>query len=87
MIPRTADIAKILNHYGRNNQEKKALEELAELQVALTHDSREQVKTEIADVLIMTEQLRLMWNIAPAEIEQEIDYKVDRQMERIEKND
>lgn len=85
MIPRTSDIAKILNHYGRTHQEWKALEELAELQVAITHQgTAEEVKTEIADVLIMAEQIRLMWNISPAEVVAEIDRKVDRTLERIE---
>lgn len=85
MIPRTADIAKILNHYGRTHQEKKALEELAELQVAITHHvSAEDVLSEIADVLIMAEQIRLMWNISPAQVVSEIDRKVDRTLERIE---
>lgn len=85
MIPRTADIAKILNHYGRTHQERKALEELAELQVVITHHATpEEVKTEIADVLIMAEQIRLMWNISPAEVVAEIDRKVDRTLERIE---
>ena len=32
----------------------------------------------------MAEQIRLMWNISPAEVVAEIDRKVDRTLERIE---
>lgn len=83
-MKRSLDIARILNHYGRENQVQKTCEELAELQVAITHDTpKEQIKSEIADVLIMCEQIKLMHGINETELAAEIDYKVDRQLERI----
>jgi NTP pyrophosphatase (non-canonical NTP hydrolase) len=63
---------------------QKTLEELAELQVAIAHeDKKENVLEELADVLVMAEQVRLMWSINEGELDRMIDYKVDRTLERM----
>lgn len=92
---RHMDIAKILNHYGRDSQLLKSIEELDELKDAIRkertaetldnyeYDVKSEIMTEIADVLIMCEQLRLMHSIPLCELEREINYKVDRQLQRM----
>jgi len=85
-MKRTNDICKILNHYGRQHQLNKAMEELAELQVELAHDS-DNVKEELADVLVMAEQIRLMYGINQTELDLMIDYKVDRTLKRMERGE
>lgn len=98
---RSMDINKILNYYGRENQLLKSIEELDELKDAIrkertadtldnyNYDVKAEVMTELADVLIMCEQLRRMHSIPLCELEREINYKVDRQLKRMEgeKND
>lgn len=85
-MKRTVDIAKILNHYGRQTQLNKTMEELAELQVAIAHeDNKDNVLEELADVQVMAEQVRLMWGIGEDELDRMIDYKVDRTIRRIRK--
>lgn len=85
-MKRTVDIAKILNHYGRQAQLNKAMEELAELAVVIAHEDRkENVLEELADVQVMAEQVRLMWGIGEDELDRMIDYKVDRTIRRIHK--
>lgn len=98
---RSMDINKILNYYGRENQLLKSIEELDELKDAIRkertaetldnyeYDVKSEIMTELADVLIMCEQLRLMHSIPLCELEREINYKVDRQLKRMKekKND
>lgn len=84
-------IKRIANHYGLKHQICKAKEELQELYTALLDyqedESRENLKaiiTEIADVTIMVEQLRLLMDV-DEEVETEIEYKLNRQLRRMEK--
>ena len=92
---RSMDIEKILNHYGRESQLLKSIEELDELKDAIRkertadtldnyeYDVKSEIMTELADVLIMCEQLRRMHSIPLCELEREINYKVDRQLQRM----
>lgn len=86
-----AKIEKIANHYGLDHQIRKAKEELQELYTALLdyqlNDSKEKQKavvTEIADVAIMIEQLKLLMGVSE-DVEVEIEYKLNRQLKRIER--
>lgn len=45
---------------------------------------RDHVAEEIADVLVMLEQIRLYYGIDTNEIKEVMEYKVDRQLQRIE---
>lgn len=81
----------IINAYGMKNQEDKAIEELAELQKAiLKHREHKDCETEkniideIADVEIMLNQLKIIYS-CHKEVEERIDYKIDRQINRIKK--
>jgi len=61
-------IRQILNHYGVENQKKKAIEELSELIRAITRDDLKNIIEEIADVEIMISQLKMLYFIEDEEI-------------------
>lgn len=81
--------------YGANSQIDMALEEMAELSKALLKLRREKdgnsksliddVIDEIADVRIMCRQMELLFQ-AEDRVEKRIDFKVKRQMKRLENN-
>ena len=80
----------IAERYGRRNQEKQAISELSELLYVLTRrpdqrkiDWKNDLIDEIADVTIMLEQLRLIYDIENDEINERINFKLNRQRERI----
>lgn len=81
----------IVEKYGTDKQEDMAIEECSELIKAIlkfrrsntkNEDLREAVIDEIADVSIMVAQLQIIFNCV-AEVEDRIDFKINRQMERI----
>lgn len=81
----------IINTYGTNKQEDKAIEEMSELQKAiLKHrenkraEERQDVIDEIADVSVMLEQLKIIYS-CHNEVAERMDYKIDRQIKRIKK--
>ncbi len=83
-------IKRIANHYGLKHQIGKAKEELQELYTALLDyqedDSRKNLKaiiTEIADVEIMTAQLKYLLDIN-GEVDDEKLFKINRQLKRME---
>lgn len=75
-------INAIAEHYGWASQRKKALEELAELIRALALDDQENIVEEIADVEIMTAQLKHLMN-CEKQVEEVKHYKINRQLSRI----
>jgi hypothetical protein len=83
------DIHKqVIERYGSIKQIDKAKEELIELRdeliVFFAWGTREEVKSEIADVRNCIEQLKLILDISDAETEQEQDRKMKRTVERME---
>lgn len=85
---------QIAEKYGIQNQEKQTVSELSELLYVLTRrpnqrkqDWRESLIDEISDVKIMLQQLQTMYDIDPETISEQIDFKLNRQLGRIEKED
>ena len=82
----------MIDHYGANEQSRLAMEECAELIQAINKAHRtnagdeaiHHLTGEIADVLICIEQLKLMYEIDDKAIQKWIDYKCQRQVERME---
>lgn len=81
--------------YGNDAQEDMAIEECSELVKAIlklrrsdekTAETREAVIDEIADVQIMLSQLEIIFNCV-AEVEDRIDFKINRQMGRIKERE
>ena len=79
----------VINSYGIKSQEDVAIEEMAELQKAIIKNRRyndektkEELIEEIADVEIMLSQLKIIYS-CKKEVEEKIDYKIERQIKRI----
>ena len=81
-------IKTIADHYGIENQMRQLAEECSELAVEASHSARigttVKIIEEIADVLIMMEQIVYLSGIDRKDIDECIQYKLDRQMKRIE---
>ena len=90
----------IIETYGMDPQVDMAIEECSELQKALlkyrrkakTNPGKEELKKlkadivdELADVSIMVEQIKCIFN-CHMEVENEIEYKINRQMQRIKED-
>lgn len=82
-------IIQIADHYGFTSQADIMIEECGELIQAIcklrrgwSEDRFKHVKEEIADVLIMVSQLRYL--LGTEEIDKILDFKIQRQLERIE---
>lgn len=79
----------IINTYGSRPQQDMAIEELSELQKAIlkyrrfpNKETERDIIDEIADVSIMLEQLKIIYSCSK-KVEERIDYKIDRQIQRI----
>ena len=77
----------IIKAHPREEQEEKAEEECMELALAIKHYrkgklSLPDVITEIADVLIMCEQMMIMHDCRDA-VNKEIDYKIARTLGKV----
>ena len=80
-------VKKIADHYGIKNQLRQLAEECSELSVESSHSARKgttvKIIEEMADVLIMIEQVIYLSKIDKCDIEDCIDFKLNRQMNRI----
>lgn len=93
-------LLKIIEHYGVNNQQRKLMEEIFELQESITiHelkssaeyeipltelvDTRYHIIEELADCLVILKQFQHYYEITDEQIEGIMNYKIDRQLERI----
>nr|DAN73904.1 MAG TPA: nucleoside triphosphate pyrophosphohydrolase [Caudoviricetes sp.]DAR63770.1 MAG TPA: nucleoside triphosphate pyrophosphohydrolase [Caudoviricetes sp.]DAS55885.1 MAG TPA: nucleoside triphosphate pyrophosphohydrolase [Caudoviricetes sp.] len=76
------DLKYIANHYGLKHQLVKCKEELGELIKAIDSLDEKAIVEEIADVEIMTEQLKYLMRTEPS-VEIYKDYKIARQLRRI----
>lgn len=83
-------IKKILDHYGIDKQIDIAIEEMSELIKELCKYKRggnnvESIKEELCDTLIMCYQIQYAFNFKEElDIENLMNKKLDRQLERIE---
>ena len=80
-------IIEIADHYGIVKQLHQLAEECSELAVEASHSARKGVTVkiieEMADVLLMIEQVVYLSGIAIEDIDECIRFKIDRQLERI----
>lgn len=88
---RLRHLSEIAKHYGEEHQQQKAIEECAELILAICKNkdrvgSVDDVVDEIADVEIMLNQLKILFGCFCA-VEDRIEFKIDRQLERIRKGE
>lgn len=84
-------IKTIADHYGIENQMRQLAEECSELAVEANHSARKgttvKIIEEIADVLIMMQQVIYLAKIDKCDIEDCINYKLERQMKRIKEGE
>lgn len=84
-------VTTIADHYGIERQLHQLAEECAELAVEASHSARKGVTVkiieEMADVLLMIEQVIYLSNIAIEDIDECIRFKIDRQLERIKEEE
>lgn len=83
----------IADNYTKEEQSIQSIEEMSELIKELTKninrgkDNKEEIKSEIADVTIMLEQLKIYYEISQEELDEEMKYKIERQIKRIEEDE
>ena len=86
-IVENTKLIEIADHYGIDNQLHQLAEECSELAVEASHSARKGVTVkiieEMADVLLMIEQVVYLSGIAIEDIDECIKFKIDRQLERI----
>ena len=82
-------VKKIADYYGLRNQLKQLAEECSELSVESLHYIRkggtERLFEEMADVLIMIQQVIHLLGCGHEDIEKYAEFKIDRQLSRIER--
>ena len=82
-------IKTIADHYGIKKQLRQLAEECSELAVEASHSARKgttvKIIEEMADVEIMIEQIIHLAEIDRCDIQDCINFKLDRQMKRMEK--
>lgn len=82
-------MAEIISYYGHESQKMMLLEEMSELQKEICKDMRydpdlEAITEEVADVLIMLEQIQMMYHITETKLHEITNRKLHRQLRRIE---
>lgn len=85
-------VKQIADFYGLKNQLKQLAEECCELSVEALHYTRERGGTErlseeMADVLIMIQQIIYLLRNDTEKLEKYADYKMDRQLGRIDRGE
>ncbi len=78
----------LIDHYGHESQKMMLLEEMAELQKEICKEFRgelnkEAITEEVADVLIMLEQVQMMYDISDIKLLEITSEKLVRQLRRI----
>lgn len=78
----------VINTFGEQKQKIKLFEEMAELQKEVCDGifgkkNKKEIISEIADVLVMLEQLKMMVSISTHDLQKVIDFKVNRLKERL----
>ena len=86
-------LLKIIQHYGINKQLKYIHSEYFELDEAIINYEwaeseygrcgNDNIAGEIADVMVMLKQFQYYYDITDEQIEEIMNYKIDRQLDRI----
>ena len=76
-------LKKIIVNFGEENQMKKLLEECNELIFAYKDNTEKEIFEEAVDVLIMIKQIFLIFGKSKKDVQNQIDYKINRTLKRI----
>lgn len=77
-------LAEIFAHFGDVPQAAKLVEEAQELSESVKENARGDIVEEMADVMVLLEQIKQAYSITDDEIQEVMEYKVARTLERIE---
>ena len=85
-------LKKAIETYGKENQSMMLFEEMAELQKEVCkslrgNNNHDEIVEEIADVLIMIEQLKIMHDVKYRELNEMLNFKINRLKERLDSSD
>lgn len=75
----------IFNTYGKSHQVSKLLEEVGEFIETVMNEDKENMVQEMADVSVMLEQFKAYYDLDNEKIIEIMNKKIDRQLDRIEK--
>lgn len=76
-------LKKIFQYHGLSTQLKKLSEEIFELQESiLTGSNFVDITKEFADVMVLLNQIKAIYNLDEEEIKDAMKYKIDRQLKR-----
>ena len=85
-------LLQIVSHYGIDKQLKYIHTEYYELDEAIIEfqetrrfSTKDHITEEIADVMVMLKQFQYYYGIEDKQVENVMQYKIDRQLDRIEK--
>ena len=89
LISQKEQLQEIINHYGANHQKDKLFEEMAELQKEACKEKDgkgniQHIAEGLADVYIVLQQMQLIYGITDEQIEQVVQEKIERTLDRIE---
>lgn len=83
-------LLQIINHYGIENQLKYIHSEYYELDEAILRNENadwgfdeNEIAEEIADIMVMLKQFQYYYDIEDKQIEDIMNFKIDRQLNRI----
>lgn len=77
-------LKKIFNHFGRENQAEKLVEEANELLQAIQKGDEENFEEELADVLVVIGQFMITFDYLEDKLSKTVNEKVERTLKRIE---
>ena len=87
-------LLKIINHYGEEHQRDKLAEEYRELQDELykfVNEEEEDILGELVDVMVVSFQFLALagydFNLLEENIKRKMNFKIDRQLNRIERGE
>lgn len=83
-MTREEQLKKIIQHYGTYHQLKYLQTEFFEFSEAVLSGDKKHIAEELSDVLVMLSQFKSFYNISDEDIEKEMDFKISRQLNRIE---
>lgn len=85
------NLLKIIRHYGLKNQLRKLNEEVFELIEAIRDTrfffSKTHIEEEFADVMVLLSQIKHYYNLDSNKLKKIMDYKINRQLERMKKGE
>ena len=81
----------IIGFYGETAQKQMAIEEMSELTKEICKDFRgsgfkDKIIEEMADVLVMIDQLMIIYRIKPSDVHEVMNRKIERTWEKVWRN-